>query len=73
MKNTAHKTTKNGLALREGVLSLGLTFTEFANESKLSLSSINKLLRDDHVRESTRNKAWIHLHRLKRRLEAAPA
>jgi predicted transcriptional regulator len=60
---------QTGAALRDGVLSLGLTFTEFSKQSKLSLTSLRKIFDDSHVRESTRNKAWVTFRRLKRREE----
>nr|BFD67466.1 hypothetical protein HAGR004_24880 [Bdellovibrio sp. HAGR004] len=68
---THTKTHKhNGSTLKDGVLGLGYTITDFSKESKLSLTSLRKIFEDAHVRESTRNKAWVALRRLQRRNEA---
>ncbi len=67
---SAMKQNTNGQALRDGVLALGLTLTDFSKKSDVSLTSLRKIFDDLYVRQSTQSKAWVAYRRLKRQIEA---
>lgn len=62
----------SGRLLKDGLKDIGVTVSEFSRVSEISTTTLLKIFGDEYVRETTLNKAFCALKRLKAKADGLP-